>query len=172
MGRRYQRRRSSTNRTRPDKSASSDRSNVATFTNYSGVNWLNQITIWKPKVKRDRCIAITRWYPIVTTLMLAIGLLSLLFNSELYRFIVPLFGCAFFMSVKEMYFSYHYKFCIWHQFLLLILVVISLIAFLKQFDIFKDLVSIRILLLLNILSLLIAWIIYLLTSKLKCYGRS
>lgn len=135
------------------------------------LHYLLIISTYHPIVTNRQLIRITKWYPIITTLMLTIGLVFLIYDITLYKFITPLFGCSFFMSMKEFCFSWKYKFCLWHQLLLLNLIIISLIAFIKAFDVFQDLISIRILLLINVISILLSYYIYLLISKIKCHAK-
>jgi hypothetical protein len=124
-----------------------------------------------PKVTTGQLKEITRWYPIITTVMLTMGLLFLVYDIRLYRFITPLFGCSALMSIKEFPFSLKYKFCLWHRLLLLNLTVISLVAFIKAFDTFCDINSVRTLLLINTASIILAYLSYLLFPKPKNYGR-
>lgn len=118
-------------------------------------------------ITRGNVIFMTRWYPIVTSFFVTIGLLFLIFDIELYKFTIPLFGCSAFMSIKELWPSLYYKFCLWHQLLLIGLTLVSLIAFIKAFGLLDDLFTIRRLLLINFASIAISYIAYLLIPKSK-----
>jgi len=134
---------------------------------------LETILTWKPKfeIKQSLLILIIRWYPIITTILVTVSILLRRFNLPYSMFISTLFGCAAFMAICWLPFSWKYGFCLWHQILLLFLFLTSIISFLKLFGLFTDINAIRIKLIINIASIGISFLAYVLLSKIKCHDN-
>lgn len=137
---------------------------------------------WKPKIPKSRVIQVTRWYPIITTGLIMISLIFKLIGFPYSMFISTLFGCAAFGAICWLIPSWHYGFCFWHQLLILNLFIISGTSFIKLFGVFEDINAVRIKLITNIISIALAWVLYLLsekivqwkviiTKKLNCHGK-
>jgi len=75
-----------------------------------------------------RSIQIIKWWPIITTFMVMIGLILILFSVNIYSILSPLFGICFFTSCCWYFFSLDFKFCFWHRLFIINLAVISLIV--------------------------------------------
>ena len=73
-------------------------------------------------------IQLVKWWPVLTTFAVMIGMVTILFNVNTYSFITPIFGCSLFTSICWWYFSKAFKFCFWHRLFIINLALISLIV--------------------------------------------
>jgi len=106
-------------------------------------------------------IQFVKWWPVVTTLFILVGMATILCGVNLYSFIAPIFGCSLFTSVCWWYFSKAFKFCFWHRLFILNLIVISLIVlFDKNVHQIGFIVYVRGLILLSCTTILVSSVLY------------
>ena len=79
-----------------------------------------------------RCIiSLIKIYPIVVTLSITIGLLCAITGVSISNFTYPIFGHSLLMDMMILIMSIRFKFCKWHQILILNLIAIISIEWLS-----------------------------------------
>ena len=107
-----------------------------------------------------RSIQIIKWWPIVMTLIMMIGLICVLFNASIMTYTGPLFGICFFTSLCWYYFSLDFKFCFWHRLFILNLAINSLIVLYDKIYHIPFVFYMRGLILLCCITILVSSILY------------
>lgn len=108
-------------------------------------------------------IALVKWFPIISTLVIIISFSAALINVPIivnilsYPFGAPINTCILLLVLSKVF-----KFCIWHRVLIVNLLIIAIFAWINCiYRISSDLTNIWIILLIASISALLSLIIYL-----------